>query len=239
MGHAIVSGASKGIGKAIAEKLVREGMHVAICARHEEALQQTIKDLQAVNSNVHIIGEVRDLSKKADAIAFGQSVMSQWKTIDLLVNNAGRFIPGELSSEEDGLLESLIETNLHSAYHLSRAVLPSMMSNGISSGSRGHIFNICSVAGLKPYDHGGSYSISKYALHGFSQNLREELKPHLIKVTAFSPGATFSDSWKGSNIAEDRIMKASDIADLLWTIYQLSPQTVVEEIVMRRQLGDL
>jgi short-subunit dehydrogenase len=76
-------------------------------------------------------------------------------------------------------------------------------------------------------------------LEGFSKNLREELKPHLIKVSTVNPGATMSDSWSGSNVDENRIMRPQDIADIIWMLFNLSPQTVVEEIVLRPQLGDL
>ena len=239
MGNAIISGATKGIGRAIAEKLVREGMNVAFCARNTEEIEQTLLELRAINPNVSLIGERRDMSQKQEAKDFGISVLGQWDTVHLVVNNTGQFVPGEIRHEDDGMLEHMIETNLYSAYHLTRAVLPAMMENDAAEGSRGHIFTICSVAGLQPYKNGGSYSISKYALHGFTQNLRAELKPYAIKVTAVNPGATWSDSWKGMEIDENRIMKATDIADLLWSVYQLSPQTVVEEIVMRPQLGDL
>jgi short-subunit dehydrogenase len=104
---------------------------------------------------------------------------------------------------------------------------------------KGHIFNICSIASLQAYPQGGSYSISKYALLGFSTNLRLELKDKGIKVTAVCPGATYTNSWKGSGVPEDRIMEADDIAKMIYAATQLSPQAVVEDIVLRPQLGDL
>ncbi len=103
----------------------------------------------------------------------------------------------------------------------------------------GHIFNMCSVASLQAYPNGGAYSITKYALLGFSDNLRYELKDEGIKVTAISPGAVWSNSWSGSGVPPERIMKAEDIAALLWTTYSLSAQATVEHIVLRPQLGDL
>ena len=124
--------------------------------------------------------------------------------------------------------------NVYSAYHLTRAVLPTMIA-----AKTGHIFNICSIASLNAYANGGSYSITKFALLGFSKNLREELKPHGIKVTAASPGATLSASWDGFEIDPKRIMEAADIAKMVFAVSQLSPQAVVEDIVMRPQLGDL
>ena len=102
-----------------------------------------------------------------------------------------------------------------------------------------HIFNICSIASLQAYANGGSYSISKYALLGFSKNLREELKPHQIKVTAVLPGAAYTDSWIGSGVDEKRIMEANDVATMVYAAAQLSPQACVEEILLRPQLGDL
>jgi short-subunit dehydrogenase len=103
----------------------------------------------------------------------------------------------------------------------------------------GHIFNICSIAGLKAYEGGGAYSISKFALNGFSQNLRHELKSTGIKVTTVLPGAVMTDSWAGFDNSHGRIMEAEDVATMVFAATQLSPQAVVEEIVLRPQLGDL
>ena len=124
--------------------------------------------------------------------------------------------------------------NLYSAYHVTRSVISQMMEQ-----KSGHIFNMCSIASLKAYPNGGAYSISKYALAGFSTNLREEMKPHGIKVTAVYPGAAYTDSWEGSGVNPKRIMQADDIAKMIYTASQLSPQACVEEIMLRPQLGDL
>jgi short-subunit dehydrogenase len=143
-------------------------------------------------------------------------------------------VPGKLQDEADGQLEQQLNTNLFSAYHLTRDLLPSMLAKG-----SGHIFNICSIASLNAYEYGGSYSISKFALLGFSKNLRLELKDSGIKVTAVCPGAVFTNSWAGSGVDPNRIMEANDIAKMIYAATQLSPQAVVEDIVMRPQLGDL
>lgn len=232
--YAIITGASRGIGNAIAKKLVAEGVHVAICARNAEHLQSAVAELKQINSNVEIISQVCDLSKKEEVLEFGKFVVETFPCIDILINNAGVFIPGEIHLEADGLLEKLMQTNLFSAYHLTRSIVPSMIKN-----NKGHIINISSVAGLQPYEHGGSYSISKYALQGFSKNLRNELKTFGIKVTTVNPGATMSDSWSGSQIDPSRILEAKDIADSIWNTLQLSPQAVVEDIILRPLLGDL
>ena len=128
----------------------------------------------------------------------------------------------------------MIEVNLYSAYHLTRVLLPAMMKQ-----KSGHIFNICSIASLQAYPNGGSYSISKFALAGFSKNLREEMKPHGIKVTAVYPGAAYTDSWAASGIDKKRFMEANDIADMIFAASQLSTKACVEDIVLRPQLGDI
>jgi short-subunit dehydrogenase len=232
--NAIITGASKGIGKAIAEKLVLQNCNIAICARDEKQLQETKSQLQILNPAVAIFTMVADLSKKNEAQLFGKQCLENFQTIDILINNAGSYMPGDITTEADGTIEKMIETNLYSAYHLSRIIVPKMQAQ-----MSGHIFNMSSIAGLQAYKNGGAYSISKFALQGFSKNLREELKSYFVKVTTINPGATMSDSWSGSGIEEDRIMKAADIAEVLWNAYQLSKQTVVEDIVLRPILGDL
>jgi short-subunit dehydrogenase len=232
--NVVITGASKGIGKAIAEKFVAEGCNVFICARTESTLKETVQDLAAINNIVKIFYSVVDLSVRKQVADFANDIIREFGRVDVLINNAGVFLGGSLANEAEGLLEKMMETNLYSAYHLSRALLPGMIEH-----KSGHIFNICSVASHQAYPNGGSYSISKYALLGFSKNLREELKPLGIKVTSVSPGATMSDSWSGSMVSEDRIMQASDIAEMIWSISQLSPQAVVEDIILRPLLGDL
>ena len=175
-----------------------------------------------------------DVSKKWEVLEFARFVRSTWAKVDVVVNNAGIFLPGAVSDEREGTLETLLETNLYSAYHLTRALLPVMLPH-----RSGHIFNMCSIASVVAYPNGGSYSISKFALHGFSKALREEMKPHGIKVTALLPGATWSDSWRGVDFPEDRLMQATDIAKMVWAAYTLSASAVVEDLVVRPQLGDL
>ena len=132
------------------------------------------------------------------------------------------------------MLEKQIETNLYSAYHLTRKLLPKMMA-----AANGHIFNICSVASLQAYSNGGAYSISKFALAGFSKNLRQEMLAHNIKVTAVYPGAVLTNSWGNFDNSKNRIMEANDIADMVFAASQLSIGACVEEIVLRPQQGDL
>ena len=231
--NVIITGASKGIGKAIAEIFAANGHTLFLCSRGEVALYKTMEELVTKFPGAAIKAKPFDLSKKEDAIAFGSWCLS-FGTPDILVNNAGLFEPGSVYNEPEGLLESQVATNLYSAYHVTRTILPEMMKR-----KSGHIFNMCSIASLNAYANGGAYSISKFALYGFNKNLREEMKPHGIKVTAVHPGAVMSDSWGNYDNAGKRIMEAEDIAKLIYAASQLSVQACVEDIIIRPQLGDL
>lgn len=229
----IITGASKGLGKAFAKIFAQENNTLLLCARNKIALEATAAEIKTAYPLTAIHTKLVDVSKKQEVKEFANWCLS-FGVPDIVINNAGVFLPGSIHNEDEDLLEHLIETNLYSAYHLTRAVLPQMMQQ-----KRGHIFNICSVASIQAYSNGGSYSISKFAMYGFSKNLREELKPYDIKVTSVIPGAVYTNSWSGSGINENRIMKDEDIAKMVYTASQLSAQTCVEEIVMRPQLGDL
>lgn len=231
--NVIITGASKGIGKAIAEIFANNGHHLFLCSRGEVALYKTVEELMTKFPAITIKAKPFDLSKKEEAIEFGNWCLS-FGSPDILVNNAGFFEPGSVYNEPDGLLESQIATNLYSAYHVSRTVLPIMVEK-----KSGHIFNICSIASLHAYANGGAYSISKFAMYGFSKNLREEMKPYGIKVTSIHPGAVMSDSWGNYDNSSKRIMEADDIAKMVYTASQLSMQACVEDIIIRPQLGDL
>ena len=230
----VITGATKGIGRAIAEKFAEGGFDLAVCSRNNNDLQAFKKELKEQHPGIQVLTKVADVRKKKDVLAFADFIKKNWTGVDVLVNNAGVFIPGAVSEEEDGALEMMVETNLYSAYHLTRALLPMMVKKG-----SGHIFNMCSIASLIAYPNGGSYSISKFALLGFSKVIREELKEKGIKVTSIMPGATWSASWAGVELPESRLMQADDIAIATWSAFQMSPSAVVEDIVVRPQLGDL
>lgn len=230
----VITGASKGFGKAIAEKFAANGYSVFLCARHEEELAALCTQLSNRYPSVSALYSTCDVSKKSEVKNFADWVLTKIPQPDIIVNNAGIYEPGHVHEEDEGVLEGLMETNVYSAYYLSRFLLPSMMRV-----KRGHIFNLCSIASLQAYHNGGSYSITKYALAGLSANLRHEMKNFGIKVTSVFPGAAYTDSWSSSGVSPERIMTAEDIADMIYASSQLSPQACVEEIVIRPQLGDL
>ena len=230
----VVSGGTKGIGRAIIERFMAHGYDAVTCSRNKEELSALKLDLESSygSSRLHIFEA--DLSEKTQVLSFADRIKALGHPVDILVNNTGVFIPGEVHQEEEGALEKMIETNLYSAYHLTRALLPEMKAR-----KSGHIFNMCSIASIIAYANGGSYSISKFAMYGMSKVLREELKPHGIRVTAVLPGATYTASWEGVGVPEERLMKSEDVAEAVHSASKMSLASVVEEIVIRPQLGDL
>lgn len=230
----IVTGATKGIGRAIVEAYAAQGEEVAFCARTEADVFAFQQLLQQSYPNRSIIAKAVDMSDKSAIQAFAKEIIEEWNSVDILVNNAGVFKPGAISEEADGMLELQIETNLYSAYYMTRAVLPTLQAQ-----KSGHVVNMCSIASFMAYPNGGSYSISKFAMLGFSKVLREEMKAHNIRVTAVMPGATWSASWDGAPFPKDRLMNAEDIAHTVLSVTNMQQGAVVEEVIIRPQLGDL
>jgi short-subunit dehydrogenase len=230
---AVVTGGTKGIGKAIIEKFASEGFDIITCSRNESDLKDLKGEIGKKYPTVELNFQQADLSNRGQIDDFISFVKNTGR-VNVLVNNTGYFIPGEVLTEKEGSLESMINTNLYSAYHLTRGLVPEMKKRGSA-----HIFNICSIASIIAYPNGGSYTISKFALYGMTKVLREELKKFDVRVTAVLPGATLTASWEGVDLPEERFIKASDVAESVWSAYSLSQNSVVEEIIIRPQLGDI
>lgn len=232
--HILVTGGTKGIGRAIIERFASEGFDVSTCARSASDLEALEHFFSENFPKQKLFAFQADLSSKDQVLEFAEKVKSTLGIPDVIINNTGVFLPGSIHSEPEGNLEMMIQTNLYSAYYLTRAFTEEMITR-----KSGYIFSIGSIAGLTAYANGGSYAISKWAMLGFTKCLRQELKDFGIKVTSVLPGATYTASWAGVDIPEERFMKSSDVADSVWSAYNLSPNSVVEEIVIRPQLGDL
>jgi short-subunit dehydrogenase len=231
--NAIITGASRGIGKAVAHIFGLHGYNLLLCSQTESSLLATAAELQTAYPHIAIDAKAMNLGNKQEAQLFAQWAANTADTVDVLVNNAGTFFPGTILDEADDTMEKTMAVNFYSAYWITAGLLPKMMAQG-----SGHIFNMGSIAGLQAYPNGGAYSISKFALMGFSKNLRHELKPHGIKVTTVIPGAVYTDSW-APFVEPERIMEVDDLAKMIYACSRLSPQAVVEELVLRPQLGDL
>lgn len=229
----LVSGGTKGIGRAIVERFAKEGFDVFTCSRNAADLAAMRASLEASYPGIRVATFVADLSKKEEVSVFAEGV----KVLgipDVLVHNTGIFLPGSLHEEAEGNLEFLMQTNLFSAYYLTRAFAKEFIAR-----RSGHIFSMGSIAGITAYANGGSYSVSKWAMLGMTKCFREEFKPHQIKVTSILPGATLTDAWAGVDLPETRFVAVQDVADCVWGAYNLSPGAVVEELIIRPQLGDI
>ena len=231
---AVITGGTKGIGRALVYKFAQAGFDIITCARSGSDLENLQEDVEKTYEGVSVLIRQSDLSLKAEVNDFIKFIISKRSHIEVLVNNTGVFLPGEISNEPDGHLETMINTNLYSAYHVTRGILPMMLHD-----KHGHIFNMCSIASIMPYANGGSYSISKYAQLGMTKVLREEMKQHGIRVTAVLPGATLTASWEGVDLPESRFIKSEDVADSVFAAYRLSKNSVIEEILIRPQEGDI
>jgi short-subunit dehydrogenase len=229
----VVTGGTKGIGLAVIEKFAAQGFDIATCSRNANDLQQLKSRIEST-FKVAVAVFQADMSDREAVKKFCAGVLDLKQPVEVLVNNAGYFVPGEIATEPEGTLESMIEGNLYSAYYTTRGIVHDMRER-----KRGHIFNLCSIASIKAYSNGGSYAISKFALLGFSKCLREELKTFNIRVTAVLPGATRTASWEGTSLPDERFMKVEDVAETIYAAYALSERSVIEEILIRPQLGDI
>jgi 3-oxoacyl-[acyl-carrier protein] reductase len=221
--NALVTGASRGIGKGISEALYEAGFNVYMLARSKEELVKAAETMEVSGKTNKLIPAPTDITSREDYTA----LISQIPTLDILVHNAGMFSPGKMMAEEDENFEKQMKLNFYPAYYLTKALYKGGV---VKSGT--HIFIMCSSAALAPSKGSGSYSVSKYAVLGLAENLREELRDQKIKVTAILPGSTYSSSWEGTEVDPARLIQPSDIAGSILGAYRGSESALVERIVL-------
>ncbi|MEJ2881348.1 SDR family oxidoreductase [Pedobacter sp. GR22-6] len=224
--NAIITGATKGIGKAIAIKLAEQGYDLALCSRNLEELEEFRASLQYTGADIMI--HKTDCSLKAEVYAFCESVNASFEKVDVLVNNAGVFLPGMVLDEPDEQYESQLDLNLNAVYYLSKFFGKMMRTQ-----SSGHIFNICSVASKQNVENAGSYSVTKAALLSLNHVFREELSKYGVKVSAILPGSTLTSSWEGTSIPHERFVQPEDIANTILGILNLSAGVNVDEVTLK------
>ena len=148
--NVVITGGSRGFGKSIAEKFAANGHSLFLNARNQQTLQQTTDELRDRFPGLIVKSKACDLGTRDGVEEFGEWITGHGVVTDVLVNNAGTFIPGNVHDEPEGALEEIMAVNLYSAYHLTRKLLPGMMQR-----KAGHIFNMCSIAALQAYKNGG------------------------------------------------------------------------------------
>ena len=231
---AVVSSGTRGIGRAIVLLFLKNGIDVVTGSRKQINIDRLLSEAASRKFPGTLYTFKGDLSGEEGIQAFSAYVKGMQRPVDILVNNTGLFIPGQVHNEADGVLEKMMETNLLSAYRLTRAFVGEMKKR-----RTGHIFNMCSIASITAYPNGGSYAIAKHALYGMTKVLRQELKTDNIRVTAILPGATLTDSWAGTDLPPERFVKSEDVASAVWAAYAMSDGAVLEELIIRPQLGDI
>ena len=234
MENALITGASKGMGRAIAIAFAKEGLNLAICSRNMKDLEQITTELKATNPNIKIFALPADASNKAELLHFAAEAELALGTITVLVNNLGAYEPNPILEDDDNTFNCLICTNLMPAYELYRYFGKTMIA-----AKKGHIFTICSIAALEPVVAAGTYTVTKAALLSLNNVMRLETQEHGIKVTAIVPGSTLTASWEGTTIDKNRFILPEDIASAIVTVYKMSPGANVEEIVMKPVFGQV
>ncbi len=224
---ALITGATKGIGRAIAIALAKQGYDLAICSRNDQDLKEFAVELLSINKQISIVYIKTDCAIRMEVLAFANKVKDKFGIIDVLVNCVGLYQPGKLLDDKGGQLEKMMETNVYAAYYLSV-----FFSKGMIHQNSGYIFNICSIASNINEPMAASYSITKAALLGLSRSLRDELKHYQIRVSSILPGATFTESWIGTHLPKSNFVQPEDVAELVVTALGLSASATLDEIII-------
>jgi len=232
--NAIVTGATKGMGRAIVKELAANNYNIIFCARDQKEVQILLDELINSFPNLQFFGMRADMEKNSDVRAFAEFAESNLGHVDVLINNAGLYIPSDIMNEEERCLERQIQVNVFAPHYLSKFFAAKMIGQG-----KGHIINICSIASLEPVIRAGSYSISKTAMLGLTNALREELRTAGIKVTAVLPGSTLTDSWTGTELPKDWFILSEDIAKSIINCLQMSSGANIDEIIIRPLYGKI
>jgi 3-oxoacyl-[acyl-carrier protein] reductase len=224
---AIVTGASRGIGAAIARKLASMAANIVICGRNQSHLQQTAAAIRSEGGRCEALAcDVSDLSSVDQ---FAKTVLGTHSRVDILVNNAGvGTFSGPLHTLPPDEWDRVINTNLRGAYHTIRAFAPRMIEQ-----KSGNIINISSIASKNPLPNGAAYAASKWGLNGLTYSVAEELRAHSIRVSVVCPGSVDTDLSPHEGKNKDRMLKPEDVAHIVEMLVTQSPQSFASEVVLR------
>lgn len=223
--NALITGAGKGIGKAVALALAAEGTNLILLARTKTDLEKLAAEIQPFGVKTMIVtADIADIQSVNEAV---EKALAEFKTIDILINNAGigkfgKFM--ELTPEE---FEQIIKVNLMGVYYATRAVLPGMIDQ-----QSGDIVNISSTAGLRGAAATSAYSASKFAVIGLTESLMQEVRKHNIRVTALTPSTVATDMAKDLNLTDgnpDKVMQPEDVAELIVVQLKLNKRVFIKD----------
>lgn len=223
--NALITGAGKGIGKAVALALAAEGVNVALLARTKTDLEQVAKEIEPYGvKTVIVTADIADINSVNQAV---NTVLGEFKTIDILINNAGIGKFGKFLDLAPQDFENIIKVNLFGIYYATRAVLPGMIEQ-----QGGDIINISSTAGLKGAAITSAYSASKFAVMGLTESLMQEVRKHNIRVTALTPSTVATDMAINLNLTDgnpEKVMQAEDIAEVIVAQLKLNRRVFIKE----------
>jgi 3-oxoacyl-[acyl-carrier protein] reductase len=222
--NALITGAGKGIGKAIALALAKEGVNVILVARTQDEIENVAAKARALRVKaLAITADVANINSVNSAV---EKALAEFKTIDILINNAGIAAFGKFLELEPADWERIIQVNLMGTYYVTRAVLPNMIERQI-----GDIINISSTAGLNGNALTSAYSASKFAVLGLTDSLMQEVRKHNIRVTALTPSTVATDMAKELNLTDgnpDKVMQAEDMAELIIAQLKLNRRVFIK-----------
>ncbi|HWW42778.1 3-ketoacyl-ACP reductase [Pedobacter sp.] len=223
--NALITGAGKGIGRALAIELAKEGVHVGLVARTKADLDKVAEELSAWP--VKVVTAIADVSNIAEVNAAVAEIKAGLGTVDILINNAGISSFGSFMELEPERWEQIVKVNLFGPYYVTRAVLPDMINR-----KTGDIVNISSTAGKNGAAVTSAYSASKFALIGMSESLMQEVRKHNIRVTTLTPSTIATDMAKDLKLTDgnpDRVMQPEDFAELIVAQLKLNRRVFVKE----------
>ena len=223
--NALITGAGKGIGKAVALALAAEGTNVILLARTTTDLEAVAAQAEALGVQTLIVtADIADINSVNEAVA---KALAQFKTIDILINNAGVGKFGKFLDLSPTEFEDIIKINLFGTYYATRAVLPGMIA-----AQSGDIINISSTAGLRGAAATSAYSASKFAVMGLTESLMQEVRKHNIRVTALTPSTVATDMAKDLNLTDgnpDKVMQPEDVAELIIAQLKLNKRVFIKD----------
>ncbi|MFG4003618.1 3-ketoacyl-ACP reductase [Flavobacterium aquidurense] len=222
--NALITGAGKGIGKAIAIALAKEGVNLILVSRTQADVDQLAAETAALGvKSLALSADVSDIHSINSAV---EKALNEFKTIDILINSAGIASFGKFLELEPDVWENIIKVNLMGTYYTTRAVIPNMIER-----QTGDIINISSTAGLNGNALTSAYSASKFAVLGLTDSLMQEMRKHNIRVTALTPSTVATDMAKDLNLTDgnpDKVMQSEDIAELIIAQLKLSRRVFIK-----------